>query len=133
MPPRQHALTLQYMCSRKISIQIIDFLLEIEKEAVKIQKQQQNLTDPSVYTNRIVKLQQDYLELTKLMFTCISSTVLVFPLFERSVCLGILKVLNPSPDIWLEVGWSPNPLVSSMVTTVVVVAPCGRRSWCPRS
>ena len=42
----------------------IDFLLDIEKEAVKIQKQQQeNGSDPSAFQDRIVKLQQDYLGL----------------------------------------------------------------------
>ena len=68
MPPRKHAVALQYLCSRKLSIKIIDFLLDIEKEAVKIQKQQQqNGTDPSIYTDRIVKLQQDYLGLVDFM------------------------------------------------------------------
>jgi len=68
MPPRKHAAALQYLCSRKLSTNIIDFLLVIEKEAVKIQKQQQqNGTDPSLYTDRIVKLQQDYLGLVDFM------------------------------------------------------------------
>ena len=66
MPPRKHAPALQYLCSRKFSIQIIDFLLDIEKEAVKIQKQQQlNGTDPNIYTDRVVKLQKDYLGLVE--------------------------------------------------------------------
>jgi len=66
MPPRKHAAALQYLCSRKLSTSLIDFLLEIEKEAVKIQKQQQQMTeaDPNnAFTHRIVKLQQDYLGL----------------------------------------------------------------------
>ena len=64
MPHREHAAALQYLCSRKLSTNIIDFLLQIETEAMKIQKQQQrNGTDPSLYADRIVKLQRDYLEL----------------------------------------------------------------------
>ena len=61
MPHREHAAALQYLCSRKLSTNIIDFLLQIETEAMKIQKR--NGTDPSLYADRIVKLQRDYLEL----------------------------------------------------------------------
>ena len=67
MPPRKHAAALQYLCSRKLSTNLIDFLLEIEKEAVKIQKQQLNGSDPNIFTHRILKLQQDYLGLVEFM------------------------------------------------------------------
>jgi len=102
MPPRKHAAALQYLCSRKLSTKIIDFLLDIEKEAVKIQKQQQqNGTDPSIYTDRIVKLQQDYLGLVDFMSSIPGA------LLERinETCLEVYKerydLIDKGLSVWV--------------------------------
>jgi len=101
MPPRKHAVALQYLCARKLSNNIIDILLEIEVEALKIQKQQQTSADPAVYTDRIVKLQQDYLGLVHFMSS------IPGPLLEKinGTCLEIYLerylLLDKGLSVWV--------------------------------
>jgi len=104
MPPRKHAATLQYLCSRKLSTKLIDFLLEIEKEAVLIQKQQQqqmNGSDPNIYTHRILKLQQGYLGLVDFM----SSIPGVLLEKINETCLEIYKerydLIDKGLSVWV--------------------------------
>ena len=68
MPPRIHVKALQYLSSKQISGHIISVLLDIEKEAVLIQKQQQqNGTDPSIHAAKFIKLKENYLEFVEFL------------------------------------------------------------------
>jgi len=65
MPPRRNPSNLQTLCARSLSVQFIDILLWIEKEAINIKTGQQDSLNPSDFTEKIVKLQNDYLALVE--------------------------------------------------------------------
>lgn len=147
MPPRIHAKALQYLSSKQISGHIISVLLDIEKEAVLIQKQQQqNGTDPSIHAAKFIKLRENYLEfveflnslpgalLEKINETCLESYKEKYDKIDKGLNVWVLtkgvgapeyyEAIQPTNTFYFDL--TPNkkneidiPILSSLLNVMV--------------
>ena len=69
MPPHKNPASPYNQSSRELSSRVLDILLHLERQVVKIRKEQYLASDQNFYTENILALQKRYLELVQYLET----------------------------------------------------------------